>query len=185
MKRILAIVVLAVLVAALVNPTANAQNAFNRKDMVLSAGIGLGLYGLYGTSTLPPIFVAFETGVADKITAGGIVAYAGSSEDFFYGKWSYNYIVISARGAYHFLENNKNIDAYAGAGLGYDIVSSSVTWNDPTYQQFAGRYSASGSMFFFDVFLGGRYYFSPKFAAQAEVGYGVGFLRIGLAYKLN
>lgn len=183
MKRILAIAVLVVLVAVLVNPTAQAQNAFNKKDMVLSAGLGIGLYGLYGTSSLPPIFVAFETGVADKITAGGIVAYAGSSEDFFDGKWSYNYIVISARGSYHFLENNKNIDAYAGAGLGYTIVSSSVTYTNPNIQHFG--FSASGSYFFFDVHLGARYYFTPKFAAMGEVGYGVGFLRLGVSYKLN
>ena len=186
MKQILAIAVLVVLVAALVNPTAQAQNAFNQKDMVLSAGLGLGLYGLYGSSSLPPIFVAFETGVADKITVGGIVAYAGSSEDFSYGSWKYSYIVIAARGAYHFLENNKKFDAYAGAGLGYDIVSASTTWRSPADQQLYGNfYSASASYFFFDVFLGGRYYFSPKFAAMGEVGYGVGFLRLGLSYKLN
>jgi hypothetical protein len=186
MKRILAIAVFVVLVAALMNPTAYAQNAFNKKDMVLSAGVGLGLYGLYGSSTLPPIFVAFETGVADKITAGGIVAYAGSSDDFGYGKWKYSYIVISARGSYHFLENNKNIDAYAGAGLGYDIVSSSVEWKTSADEQrYGGFYSASASYFFFDVHVGARYYFSPKFAAMGEVGYGVGFLRLGVSYKLN
>ena len=186
MKRFLAVALFVVLVAALVNPTANAQNAFNKKDMVLSAGIGLGMFGLYGSSTLPPIFVAFETGVADKITAGGLVAYSGSSEDFSYGSWKYTYIVISARASYHFLENNKNIDAYAGAGLGYDIVSASTTWRTAEDQRlFGNSFSASASYFFFDVHLGARYYFSPKFAAMGEVGYGVGFLRLGLSYKLN
>jgi hypothetical protein len=176
------------LVAMIAMPgVASAQdNAWHQKDMVLSAGLGIGLSGLYGTSSLPPIFVAFETGVAEKITLGGLVAYAGSSDDFGYGKWSYNYIVIEARGAYHFLDHNPKIDAYGGVGLGYNIVSSSVTWQTPGYENlFGGRYSASASYMLFDVFVGGRYYFSPKFAVQGELGYGVGFVRIGVAYKLN
>jgi hypothetical protein len=176
------------LLAAVMLPgVASAQtNAWQQKDMNLSAGIGFGMYGLYGSSSLPPIFVSFETGVAEKITLGGIVAYAGSSDDFGYGKWKYTYIVIGARGAYHFLEHNPKFDAYAGAGLGYDIVSSSVTWNNSGYERlYGGYYSASASYFFFDVFLGGRYYISPKFALQGEVGYGVGFARIGISYKLN
>jgi hypothetical protein len=183
MKQLCAALLLVVLVLTAVAPASAQTNAWNRKDMVVSAGLGLGMYGVYGSSTLPPIFAAFEMGVADKITAGGIVAFAGSSDDFGLGKWSYTYIVISARGAYHFLEHNKDFDAYAGAGLGYGIVSSSVTYTNPAIKPFG--VSAGGSYFFFDIFGGGRYYFSPKFAAMAEVGYGVGFLRIGLSYKIN
>jgi hypothetical protein len=183
MKRLLLGVVLLMLVAALASPTTGfAQNAFNRNDKVISAGLGLGLYGLYGSSTLPPVFVAFETGVAEKITVGGIVAYAGSSEDFSIGKWKYSYIVISARGAYHFLEKEAKFDAYGGAGLGYTIVSFSEEFNAPGVHQSFG--SASGSYFFFDIFVGGRYYFTPRLAGMAELGYGVGFFRIGLSYKI-
>jgi hypothetical protein len=187
MKRVLTVSAIMLLVAAVALPgIANAQdNAWHQKDMVLSAGVGFGMYGLYGSSSLPPIFVAFETGVADKITLGGIVAYSGSSEDFFWAKYKYTYIVIAARGAYHFLEHNPKFDAYAGAGLGYDIVSNSVTAN-PGYANYLGfNYSVGASYFFFDVFLGGRYYFSPKWALLGEVGYGVGFARIGVSYKLN
>lgn len=187
MKKLLIVAVVAFVALAMVSPsTSLAQNAWHQKDMVLSGGIGIGQAGIYGSSTLPPIFVMFETGVAEKITAGGLVGYSGSSDDFGYGKWSYSNIIISARGSYHFLENNKNIDAYAGIGLGYVIVSSSVEWKDPTYNNiWGGRFSASGSYLFYDVHLGARYYFSPKFAAMGELGYGLGFLRIGVSYKLN
>lgn len=183
MKHLCAALLLIVLVLAAAAPAGAQSNAWNQKDMVVSAGLGLGMYGVYGSSTLPPIFAAFEMGVADKITAGGIVAFAGSSDDFGYGKWKYTYIVISGRAAYHFLEHNPKFDAYAGLGLGYGIVSSSVTYADNTVRPF--NFSAGGSYFFFDIFGGGRYYFSPKWAALAEVGYGVGFLRVGLSYKLN
>jgi len=188
MKQIWTISAIVLLAAAFVLPgVASAQdNAWHQKDMVLSAGVGIGLAGLYGTSSTPPIFAAFETGVAEKITLGGLVAYSGSSEDFVYGSWKYTYIIIEARGAYHFLDHNPKIDAYGGVGLGYNIVSASTTWKDPTAQNlFGGTYSASASYMIFDLFAGARYYFSPKFAVQGEVGYGVGFLRIGVAYKLN
>jgi len=188
MKRLLTISAIVLLVLSVALPgIANAQdNAWHQKDMVISAGLGIGLAGVYGTSSLPPIFAAFETGVAEKITLGGLIAYSGSSEDFGYGKWTYTYIVIEARGAYHFLDHNSKIDAYGGVGLGYNIVSASVSWSDPTYQNlFGGRYSASASYMIFDIFAGARYYFSPKFAVMGEVGYGVGFLRVGVSYKLN
>ncbi len=186
MKKILAIAFVALIAVALAAPGSYAQNAFQNNEMVLSGGIGFGQAGIYGSMTTPPIFVMLEKGVADKITIGGLVGYSGSSDEFGFGKWTYTNITISARGSYHFLENNKNIDAYAGLGLGYVIVSSSVTWNDPTYNNLYGnRFSASGSWFFYDVHLGARYYFSPKFAALGEVGYGLGFLRLGVSYKLN
>jgi hypothetical protein len=186
MKRILTLSAIVLLVAALTLPSmAVAQdNAWHQKDMVLSAGVGIGLSGLYGTSSLPPIFLAFETGVADKITLGGIIAYAGSSYDYPYGSFKYSYIPIEVRGEYHFLDHNPKIDAYGGVGVGYTIVSASSTYNGPGANYFTG-YSASGSYAVFDIFAGGRYYFSPKFAVQGEVGYGIGFIRIGVAYKLN
>ena len=187
MKHVLTISAIVLLVAALGLPCiANAQdNAWHQKDMVISAGVGFGMSGLYGTSSLPTIFGAFETGVAPKITIGGIVAYSTSSDDFGYGKWTYSYVVIEARGAYHFLEHNPKWDVYAGAGVGYNIVSSSVTWNDPTYGSlFGGRYAASASYLLFDIFGGARYWFSPKFAAMGEIGYGIGIIRVGLCYKL-
>ena len=188
MKHILTISAIVLLVAALAVPgVASAQdNAWHQKDMVISAGVGIGMAGVYGTSSTPPIFASFETGVADKITVGGLVAYSGSSDDLIFVKYSYSYIVIEARGAYHFLDHNPKIDVYGGVGLGYNIVSASATWKDQADQNlFGGRYSASASYMLFDVFAGGRYYFTPKFAVQAEVGYGVGFVRLGVAYKLN
>jgi hypothetical protein len=186
MKKTFALVLVSLL---LVSSMALSQNAFTTKDMNLSAGVGIGMYGIYGTAGMPPVFVAFDMAVpsiSPKVSLGGIVAYAGSSDDFGYGKWEYKYIVIAVRGDYHLLENNKNIDAYAGIGIGYDIVSSSVTWSNSAYESTFGRYySASASYFFYDFHVGGRYYFSPKFAAMAELGYGVGFLRVGISYKLN
>jgi len=58
MKRLLTLSAVVFLVAAMAMPNiASAQdNAWHQKDMVLSAGVGIGLAGLYGTSSTPPIF---------------------------------------------------------------------------------------------------------------------------------
>jgi hypothetical protein len=184
MKKFFFVAALVLLAVAIASPSASAQTMFHQTDMLLSAGLGIGGYGFYGTGLTPPIFVAFEMGVAPKISVGGMIAYAGSSEDFGYGKWSYSYIPIAVRGSYHFLEGQKNLDAYAGAGLGYTVVSSSVTWNDPNIPHY--NYSASGSYMFVDLHVGGRYFFSPKFAGMAELGYSdFGFVRVGLTYKIQ
>jgi hypothetical protein len=185
MKKILAI---ALVVAVLVPALAFSQNAYTTKDMNVSAGIGIGTFGYFGSSTLPPIFVGFDMAVPSihpKVSLGGVVAYSGSSEDLYWAKYSYKYIVIAARGSYHFLENNKNIDAYAGAGLGFNIVSSSAEAK-AGYKDLTGfAYSVGSSWLFFDAHAGARYYFSPKFGVEAELGYGISILHLGITYKLN
>lgn len=155
------------------------QNAYMKDNKVIHAGIGFGLAGLYGSSSLPPITAGFEYGLENKISLGGMVGFAGSKETVFGGEWSYSYVIIGARGAYHFLENNDKVDAYGGVMLGYNIVSSSASTTIPGF-----TFSASGSYMLFGIYGGARYYFSPNFGVYGEVGYGVGFLNIGIAYKL-
>lgn len=186
MKKFLCLAVVVLLTAAVVSPLASAQTMFHEKDMLISGGIGIGGYGYYGSATIP-FFGMFEMGVAPKISVGGMIGYSGSTEENGFVKASYHYIPICVRGSYHFLEGQKNLDAYAGAGLGYSIVSSSVTYNDPNVNRFGfGSYSASGSYMFVDLHVGGRYFFSPTFAGMAELGYSaVGFVRLGVTYKLR
>jgi hypothetical protein len=191
MKHALVAVCAVALVALLLVPApASAQNAYNYKDKVISAGIGLGSgYGFYGSTSFPPIFVSFETGLElpdlkNKLTIGGTVGYAGSGEDYYWAEYDYTYIFIAVKGNYHFLENNPKFDAYAGLALGYNISNSSVKYK-AGYDEFNQySYSAGGSYFGWDIHVGARYYFTQKLAAQAELGYGFGIFRIGLAYKI-
>lgn len=187
MKKLFCLAMVVLLAAVMVAPSASAQSMFHEKTMMLSGGLGIGGYGYYGSSGMPPIFVMFEMGVAPKISVGGAIGYSGSSEEWGFGKASYSYIPIMVRGSYHFLEGQKNLDAYAGAGLGYSIVSSSVTYNDPNINRFGfGSFSASGSYMFVDLHVGGRYFFSPKFAGMAELGYSaLGYVRVGVTYVLR
>ena len=180
MKRILLLSVLVVFIASM----SFGQMAYKKGDQVINLGIGLGGFaGVYGSGGIA-ITGGYEYGVNENISLGGVVGYSSSSEDFGgnYG-WKYTYILIGARGAYHLdLFHNPNIDTYGGILLGYNIVSSKATGTYINYGY--GNYSASASFLEFGAFIGGRYYFSPKLAVQAELGYGLGILNVGIAYKL-
>lgn len=150
----------------------------------LNIGIGLGdVYGVYGSQDFPPISVGLQFGIHEKISVGGILGYSSSSYDLggWYGKdykWTYHYIIVGARGEYHFMEPSDKFDIYGGVTLGYNIVSVS----EPS--GYAGGYSSEGSYLFYGFHAGARYAFTPKIGAYAEIGYGLGIVNLGINFKL-
>ena len=142
-----------------------AQYQIGKNTGSLSVGFGGG--GLTGTGAIPISaeynFLNFEK----NIHAGVFASYASTSEDFFFGKWKYTYIIIAAQGNWHFTPGEK-FDPFAGVSLGYDIGSSSVTYNSG-YANYSGSASVGG--IFFSAQAGFNYWFSEKFAAQVRVGY--------------
>ncbi len=176
---------LAVVTVALLFFTVNsfAQAPYNKGDKLVSIGIGYGFAGIYGSMTVPPITAGFQYGFEDKISVGGLIGYTSSSYDFgnWFGEnysWTYSYILIAARGEYHFLENSEKMDAYGGATVGYAITSVSSP------NGFHGSYSAGGSYMVGGVHVGLRYFLNPSVAIFGEVGYGVGYITAGAAFKL-
>ncbi|MCB9024666.1 MAG: hypothetical protein H6542_08910 [Lentimicrobiaceae bacterium] len=88
-------------------------------------------------------------------------------------------LIIGARGSFHYPLIDK-LDTYTGLMIGMNIVSAKETGDiDPLY-----NYSASSSGVIWSWYAGGRYYFSDKFAAMAEIGYGIAWLNLGVALKL-
>ncbi|MGD0591391.1 MAG: outer membrane beta-barrel protein [Bacteroidota bacterium] len=183
MKRILLLSVLVVFIASM----SFGQMAYNKGDQVINIGLGLGGFaGAYGGSSGIAITGGYEYGVTENISLGGVLGYSSSSDDYIDGTYKYTYFLIGARGAYHLdLFHNPKIDTYGGILLGYNIVSSSWTYNGG-YGDIFGSYSPSASASYLEIgiFIGGRYYFDPHWAVQAELGYGLGILNIGIAYKL-
>lgn len=177
MKNLFLVVVALVLVSSMMF----GQIAYKAGDQNVSAVVGLGGFaGVYGTSSMPAIAASYEMGLNENISVGGIVGYTGSEESNSFVKVEYSYILVGARGAYHYdLLHNEKIDTYGGIMLGYNIVSSTVTSTFPGFGA-----AASSSYLAFGGFIGGRYYFTPQLAAQAELGYGIGLLTIGVSYKL-
>jgi hypothetical protein len=160
----------AILLCAIINLNAQDKGSsalFNKGTKVVSAGIGLG--GAFGI----PIALGAEFGVTDNIGVGAIAGYGRRS----YGVAGYSYainnILIGARGNYHLPLIDK-IDTYGGLTAGYNVASISGT-------AVAGT-SAGGV--FISGHVGGRYYVTKPLSIQAELGYGIAYLTVGVAYKL-
>jgi len=169
---------------------ANAQS-FTKESKIISAGIGLGssLWGTGGKGR-PAISANFEKGMwelgnAGVISLGGYIGNTGYKSTYNYGSYlsedKWNYTVIGARSAFHYSGlNNDAWDLYGGLMLSYNIVSYSYKDNDPNYDYDAG---VAASSFGLTGYVGSRYYFSEKFAAYAELGYGVSVLNLGVSLK--
>ncbi len=146
----------------------------------LNIGAGMGLNGITGESSLPPISIGYQLGIADKYSIGAIVGYSSSTSSVLSYEWTYTYIVVGGRGEYHFMKSTDKLDAYAGATLGYTIVSASEPDNLPAYVTSA---AATGYLIY-GAHAGVRYAFSKSFGAFAEVGYGISLVTVGINFKL-
>jgi len=160
---------------------------FVKGDKVLNLGIGLGttLYtGSYYHMTVPPISASLELGILDGIIDKGSIGvgpYVGfASYKWEYSGWGYKYtnIILGARGNFHYPFIEK-LDTYTGLLLGFNVVSSSE-FGDliPGFD-----YSASSSGIAWSWFIGARYYFTDNIAAMVELGYGIAYLNLGVAFK--
>jgi hypothetical protein len=168
---------------------------FKSNEKVLQIGIGYGLMGIYGDVKIPPVSASLDfASISDKITFGAFVGYSSSQfktsipsykvvnyypyyiyTNVDYG-WDYSYLILGARGAYHFLDEQK-MDAYVGLLLGYNVVSASAFGDLPT------SVSASANYVIYGFYLGGRYAFSEKIGVFGELGYGAGYITVGAFFK--
>ncbi len=161
----------------------NAQEStFDKGDKVLNLGLGLGtsLYSGIGYSGLiPPLSASLEVGVVDNVIEKGVIG-VGGYLGFASYKWDnyyrYTNIIIGPRGTFHYPFLDK-LDTYAGLMIGYNIRSSNwIGTGSEIIDHSSGGIVSS-------FFLGGRYYFSEAMAAMLELGYGVSYLNIGVAFR--
>lgn len=153
----------------------------------LTIGFGNVLYSGSGyTSSVPPIAISAEWGVKDGILekgtigAGGYLGYSSYKWEYLGWGWKYSNLIFGARGSFHYPLLEK-LDTYTGLLAGFDVVSSKEFGTSvPGY-----NYSSSGSGFIWAWYAGGRYYFTDKLAACAEIGYGIAWFNIGVAYKFK
>src|SRR5580658_2217452 len=148
MKKKLSLVVATIL---LLSTTTFAQKAYEEGSNVVNLGLGLG--ATYWGSGFPiSIGGSFEHGVTDNISVGGTLGYSTTKINDVDGYYvRYSGILIGARGSYHFLTTDK-MDPYAGADLGYVIVSESNNFPNG----YTSGFKASGLGF--GIHGGIRYY---------------------------
>lgn len=165
---------------------------FRKDDKVLNIGLGIGstLYtGRYYTTKVPPVSASLELGFMDNVfdienLNLGLGAYLGFTsskyEHDFLGSiwgWEYTSVIVGARGALHYPLVEK-LDTYTGLMLGFNAVSSK------SFGAGTGGTSAAGSGIAYSWFAGGRYYFTDNLAAMVEIGYGIAYLNLGIAFKI-
>jgi hypothetical protein len=162
------------------------ESTFKKQDKVLNFGLGFGSTLYTGPSYIvgiPPISACIEfevkDGILDKgsIGIGGYLDYSSHKLDLTGWDLRYTNIVLGARGAFHYPIID-NLDIYTGIFLGYNFA------NKKEYGAVVPNiyYKSSGVVDAF--FMGGRYYFSNKFAVMGELGYGITYLNLGVALKL-
>lgn len=174
---------------------AKAQAAYQIGNNVISASFGLGsAYGSFNSSKQSPaINLQYERGIWQAgpgvISLGAYLGYKSYRySGTFPGGYTYsqrwNYTIIGARGAWHIQEFDgtelKKWDLYGGVMLSYNILDYTYSDNDPTFELSDVHYSSGMGL---SAFLGARYFFNDHFAAQGELGYGISYLNLGIAYK--
>ncbi|PRD49297.1 hypothetical protein [Sphingobacterium haloxyli] len=160
--------------ACILYATTSTAQSFQKGDKMLNVGVGIaGGFGI-------PVGLSYEQAVSDRISVGAYAAFSTEKESFGgYGNWKYTHILAAARGSYHLKVNSTKFDPYGGIMLGYNIAS--VKWDGDDDAPF----SASAGGFLWAGHIGSRYWFSEKFGAFAEIGYGAAVLNIGVTFKLK
>jgi len=137
------------------------SGSFSKSTGLLSFGIGVpdAPYSYYKVG-LPPLYIKYEHGVADEIGIGFLGGIGTGSYKHAGERYGYVETTIAAMGYYHFnkLIPVSKLDVYAGVGVGAHIISDNYVDETDVTPVIIGK-------------AGARYYFTPKFAAYAEVGY--------------
>jgi hypothetical protein len=188
MKKTFKIFTLSLLLALFLPfATLNAQ-IFDKGDMVLSFGLGLGAtyytLGGYNKMSVPPVFIAGDYCLREdlgpgNLGVGGIIAYSAYKYDFPHSDWGskYKVFMIGARGTYHFTDLVDKLDLYGGIVIGAKIFTHTY------YGDYPDTYNPVGSRVLFEPFAGARYYFTDNFGVMAELGYGISWFKMGVSLK--
>ncbi len=169
------------IIAVMICIQVSAQFEAGSQRLHLGVGIGSGYVGSGLKMGVPPVHASYEYGISDKIGVGGLIGYTSASADLaFFGEAKYSYLIIGARGNYHFL-NTSQYDVYAGAMLGFNRASVSFENEGGLF----GIEPEAESGVIFGAYVGGRYNISEKFTAFAEVGYSIAWVSVGVCLNLK
>lgn len=191
MKKLISFAV--ALILSVVGIKTTQAQIFDEGTKHFHVGIGFGSPYYYSgsKSTIPPIHISGEYGIKEKIGIGGLIGYTSSSYEDSYVypglysykyTWKFSYLIIGARGSYHFWQNDK-ADAYAGLLLGYNVASVKEEYEGTGTGYYYDETPTVGG-FALGAYGGIRYQFKENLGAFAELGYNISWLSVGLHVKL-
>ncbi len=188
MKNFTVLVLLVLLVFG--SYDAKAQRAYEEGDKILMAGISFGTYG-YGymgsrSGGMVPLYASLEFGIHEYFSVGPYVGYASYNYDWGFGRYSWNFLSVGAKGSFHYVPiineafdfdlDEEKFDFYISLFLGYENRSFSG-------DDFGFNYGNEGRLVFAPV-TGFKYNFNPQFGVFAELGRGAfGYATIGVSYR--
>lgn len=184
----------------MINPVKSQNTTFTEGDKVLNLGVGVvgAFYSGVYANKIPPLVASLEFNVKDELFdensslgVGALIGYTGAKWDGYGIGWSYSNMLAGAQGALHYQFVDK-LDTYVGLLIGYSMMTVKSVDNFGGGGDFYATLkstTASSSVkpvggIIYGFRIGGRYYFSDKIAAMAELGYGISNLNIGVALKL-
>lgn len=180
MKRTLTAAIAVLAVAGAASAQEPAGRAFTAGSMHAGPRVWLG--NLNGAVAIGG---QVEKGLTQAEQLGPGVISGGLGVDFYtwswdytgLGEYSYTVIPIQAFTNYHFpIASNPKLDPYLGLSLVYSIVNAS--WDGP-----GAAADAEASSLGFAGQGGLRYFVSPNFAVQGQVGFGYGTIGIGTSWR--
>ena len=152
-----------------------AQHIFNKGDLMFNAGIGIPHnYGFIPTINFSGEFGVIPTGDIGLVSFGGLAEFQMGQHTYVFANTEvFPRFYVGARAAWHVHAFNSDVfDAYAGVGFGV-AVSGKTDLN------------SSFTSFNPDIFVGGRWMFSPGMGLFAEVGYtGLSAVKFGVTFGL-
>lgn len=175
--------------------------SFDGNTRIINVGIGIAgrsYYRLGGNAyTSSPAFsLTYEQPWPQRIGPGylGVGAYFGYQNaryrnDYYYlsnyyYEHNWNYVMVAARGVYHWdVLNSEKAEVYGGALLGLRIQTYKYATNNPNANGNDYRLNEGSVYPVFSAFAGARYYFAKKVAVYGEIGSGVSYLTGGLSFK--
>lgn len=180
----------AIVVMGLASTTANAQEIFGKGTQTFTAGVGL--FGTMANVKVPPLMLSYEYGVAENLINGnngsigiGVKGgYYATGTDAVGFKNRIHSGIIGGTASFHYQFASK-FDTYAGIFLGAYLVGASSSVGSVGGLDIAAtqKNSAVSAGFGWGAHLGGRYYFTPAFAVNAELGYGYSILNLGVTFR--
>ena len=174
MKNILKF--LCVIVVVFCASSASAQGRYDKGDVLLNAGIGLGYYYAGGV----PLLLSAEWAVNDAISVGPYFGYT-SYRYRYLTNYNFSFIDFGVRGSYHFNElfeiRNEQVDVYGGVFLGYVVSTYPREFKDYNLDPYPGKLRLG-------IHAGVRYFFTQSVAGYAELGAGIAPLALGFSFKL-
>lgn len=170
MKKLFMIAFVGILTISL---NVNAQHVFNKGDLMFNAGIGTPhAYGFIPSVNFSAEYGVIPTGDIGLVSFGGLTEFQlgvhnGVSDEIF------PRFYVGGRAVWHVHAfNSDEFDAYGGVGFGFIISGKSDNNSSFTSAQP-------------DIFVGGRWMFSPEMGLFAELGYtGLSNLKFGLTFGL-